>query len=162
VHAIAQVHGLQVGMNGPLRVRGVMEAVGQTVQRMFGRRIELQTLGEGADRFALNEADSIPIALTINELLTNAIKHSSGGPILCQLVCGEAAQADVLSLSVVSASQLPPGFSLAAVPSGISGLGLVRALLPRKGAQISLEQQGAQVVARLRLAPPALAVLDLA
>jgi PAS domain S-box-containing protein len=159
VHAIAQVHGLQVGMSGPLRVQGVMEAVAQTVQRMFGRRIDLQTCGEGVERFALNESDSIPIALTLNELLTNAIKHSEQGAVRCQLVCEEASAGASIILTVVSTGNLPPGFSLAAVPSGISGLGLVRSLLPRKGAQITLEQEGAEVVARLRLAAPALAVL---
>ncbi|HEV8690597.1 MAG TPA: PAS domain-containing protein, partial [Ideonella sp.] len=77
VHAIAQVHGLQVGMTGPLRVRGVIEAIAQSVQRMFGRAIRFEVTGPAPHRFALSEADSIPIALTVNELLTNAIKHSA-------------------------------------------------------------------------------------
>jgi hypothetical protein len=46
------------------------------------------------------------------------------------------------------------------VPPGISGLGLVRALLPRKGSAMTLAQQGDQVVACLRLEPPAVAVLE--
>jgi PAS domain S-box-containing protein len=126
VHAIAQVHGLQVGMTGPLRVRGVIEAITQSVQRMFGRPIKFDVVGP-AHRFALTEADSIPIALTVNELLTNAIKHSPTGEVRCRLDCEAAA----VRISVASASQLPPGFALTQVPPGISGLGLVRALLPR-------------------------------
>lgn len=160
VHAIAQVHGLQVGMTGPLRVRGVIEAIAQSVQRMFGRPIRYEVEGAAPHRFALTEADSIPIALTVNELLTNAIKHSTQhggiGEVCCRLDCEDRA----VRISVASASRLPEGFSLAQVPPGISGLGLVRALLPRKGSAMTLEQQGEQVVATLRLEPPAVTVLE--
>ena len=40
------------------------------------------------------------------------------------------------------------------VAPGVSGLGLVRALLPRRSAILSLEQQEDQVVCRLELIPP--------
>jgi PAS domain S-box-containing protein len=93
VHAIAQVHGLQVGMTGPLRVKAVMEAIAQSVQRMFGRPITMEVQGPDPHRFALTEADSIPVALTVNELLTNAIKHSAGGAIACRMVCEAGAGA---------------------------------------------------------------------
>ncbi|WP_374562185.1 PAS domain-containing protein [Ideonella sp.] len=156
VHAIAQVHGLQVGMTGPLRVRGVIEAITLSVQRMFGRAIRYDVDGPAPHRFALTEADSIPIALTVNELLTNAIKHSPNGEVRCRLDCEAAA----VRISVASASRLPPGFTLSQVPPGISGLGLVRALLPRKGSAMTLEQRGDEVVATLRLEPPAVAVLE--
>ena len=160
VHAIAQVHGLQVGMTGPLRVRGVIEAIAQSVQRMFGRPIRCEVSGPAPHRFALTEADSIPIALTVNELLTNAIKHSvqegAEACVSCRLDCEVAA----VRISVTSRSRLPPGFALAQVPPGISGLGLVRALLPRKGAAMALEQQGEEVVATLRLEPPAVTLLE--
>ncbi|MEK8034622.1 PAS domain S-box protein [Ideonella sp. DXS29W] len=156
VHAIAQVHGLQVGMTGPLRVRGVIEAISQSVQRMFGRPIRFDVAGPAPHRFALTEADSIPIALTVNELLTNAIKHSPQGEVRCRLECEAAA----VRVTVASASRLPPGFTLAQVPPGISGLGLVRALLPRKGSAMTLEQRGDEVEASLRLEPPAVTVLE--
>ncbi|MBT9598145.1 MAG: PAS domain-containing protein [Vitreoscilla sp.] len=156
VHAIAQVHGLQVGVTGPLRVRGVIEAIAQSVQRMFGRTIVFEVAGPAPHRFALTEADSIPIALTVNELLTNAIKHSATGEVRCQVEFEAAA----VQIAISSASRLPEGFSLAAVPPGISGLGLVRALLPRKGSALRLEAQGDQVVATLRLEPPAVALLE--
>jgi PAS domain S-box-containing protein len=160
VHAIAQVHGLQVGMSGPLRVRGVIEAIAQSVQRMFGRPIRYEVDGPAPHRFALTEADSIPIALTVNELLTNAIKHGGSqgeaSDVCCRLECEAAA----VRISIGSTSRLPPGFSLAQVPPGISGLGLVRALLPRKGSAMTLEQRGERVVATLRLEPPAVTVLE--
>ncbi len=156
VHAIAQVHGLQVGMTGPLRLRGVVEAIAGSVQRMFGRTVVFEVSGTPAHRFGLTEADSIPVALTVNELLTNAIKHSLDGVIHCRMVCG----AQEVQVEIANPGFLRQGFELSQVPSGISGLGLVRALLPRKGAGISLHQDGSDVVATLRLAPPAVALLE--
>jgi two-component sensor histidine kinase len=161
VHAIAQVHGLQVGVTGPMRVGGVVEAIGQSVQRMFGRPIKVDAGDPTLKRFALTEADSIPIALTINELFTNAIKHSAAPEgaghheIECRFEGGEAS----IAIVIANRGTLAPGFSLAAVPPGVSGLGLVRSLLPRKGARMTLVAEGAEVVARLELGPPAVTVV---
>ena len=162
VHAIAQVHGLQVGVTGPMRVRGVVEAIAASVQRMFGRTIHVEVSGREPQRFALTEADSIPIALTVNELFTNAIKHSApaaGEPasdIHCRIACGDA----TVLIAIANQGVLAPGFSLAGIPAGVSGLGLVRSLLPRKGAKMAIEAEGERVVARLELAPPAVALLE--
>jgi len=156
VQAIAQVHGLQVGISGPLRCRALIEAITASVQRTFGRPIECRVKGEAVHRFALPEAESIPIALTVNELLTNAVKHSDPGPITCTLECG----AQSVAVRIEHAGQLREGFSLAQVPPGVSGLGLVRALLPRRSATLTLTECMGQVCAELRLAPPSFTLLD--
>ena len=160
VQAIAQVHGLQVGVSGPLRVKPLVEAITASVQRTFGRTVEFATEGTPPHRFALPEAESIPIALTINELLTNAVKHSTPGTIRCVLHCDEAR----LAISVHSPGQLKAGFSLAQVPPGVSGLGLVRALLPRRTATLTLTQAltdaGSEVEARVVLVPPGITLLE--
>ena len=157
VHAIAQVYGLQVGSSGPLMVRRVMEAIIGSVQRMSGRTINTVIEGETADQsyaWALPEAESIPIALTLNELLTNAIKHSPNSDVQCTLICG----VDQVAVEIVNPGQLPPEFNLTQVPGGVSGLGLVRALLPRRSAMLSLSQRGDQVVCRVELLPPSVSL----
>jgi len=143
-------------------VRGVVEAIAASVQRMFGRTIHVDVSGPEPQRFALTEADSIPIALTVNELFTNAIKHSApaaGAPatdIHCRIACGES----TVLIAISNHGVLAPGFSLAGIPAGVSGLGLVRSLLPRKGAKMAIEAEGDRVVAKLELAPPAVALLE--
>lgn len=156
VQAIAQVHGLQVGVSGPLRIKPLVEAITASVQRTFGRPISVSVEGTPPHRFALPEAESIPIALTINELLTNAIKHSTPGEIRCVLHCDEAR----LAISIHSPGQLRSGFSLAQVPPGVSGLGLVRALLPRRTATLTLLQAGIEVEAKVVLVPPSITLLE--
>lgn len=157
VQAIAQVYGLQVGMAGPLRLRSVLEAITGSVQRTFGRVIELSVEGAEPDVWGLPEAESIPIALCLNELLTNAIKHSApeeeGGAaaaVHCRLSCREAG----VEIEVANRGSLPEGFNLARYPGGVSGLGLIRALLPRRSASLRLEPRDNQVIATVSLLPP--------
>lgn len=159
VQAIAQVYGLQVGASGPLRVKGVLEAITGSVQRTFGRTIRLTVEGP-SHLWALPEAESIPIALTVNELLTNAVKHSAAiddpSAVHCSLHCSEAG----ILVGVANRGRLPPGFNIARFPGGVSGLGLARSLLPRRAASLTLEQQGDDVLATIELEPPAVMRLD--
>jgi PAS domain S-box-containing protein len=156
VQAIAQVYGLQVGAAGPLRVKSVVEAIAGSVQRTFGRTIRFSLEGPVPHRWGLPEAESIPIALTVNELLTNAVKHSAGAEVCCTLTCGE----EGIRIAIGNAGRLPEGFNLARVPGGVSGLGLVRALLPRRSARLAIEQHGEQVLASVTLEPPSVTRLD--
>ncbi len=186
VQAIAQVYGLQVGAGGPLKVTSVLRAIAQSVSRTFGRRIQvqqgrvdLQTQGpldfdppaaeakgerqpelpydEPEDLpHELPEAESIPVALTVNELFTNAIKHGRGTQVHCRVW----AEGEAVVIAVYSRSQLPPGFDLARIRGGVSGLGLVRALLPRRSATLDLRPadelsaSGPAVLAEVQLRPP--------
>jgi len=155
VQAIAQVYGLQVGASGPLAVAPLLRAIAQSVQRTFGRSIHVVV--EGEVPHLLPEAESIPVALTINELFTNAIKNSLAADVHCSLQAQRddaGAQAQGVTIRIVNAGRLPQGFSLDAVRGGVSGLGLVRALLPRRSAQLAIEQHGDEVVARVDLLPP--------
>jgi len=151
VQAIAQVYGLQVGAVGPLRAKNVVEAIAASVQRTFGRTIRFAVEGPTPHVWAFPEAESIPIALTLNELLTNAVKH--GDPdteVDCTLACAD----DGVAIAIANVARLPDGFELGRVPGGVSGLGLVRALLPRRSASLAIEQRGDRVVATVALQPP--------
>ena len=154
VQAIAQVYGLQVGSDGPLSIVSVLEAITGSVQRTFGRTIRCEVGADGASAWSLPEVEAIPIALTLNELLTNAVKHSKNGAtddtIDCVLDCDD----DAVRVAISNRARLPGGFSLARIPNGVSGLGLVRALLPKKSATLSIEQRGDDVVATVTLRPP--------
>ena len=162
VQAIAQVYGLQVGAGGTLRLHSVAEAIVASLQRTFGRPIRLEARGDAPANWALPEAESIPIALTLNELLTNAIKHSvvADAPAETPVSCVLDSAATGVQLVISNAASLPEGFSLARVPGGVSGLGLVRALLPRRSATLTIEQRGANVVATVTLQPPGVLRLE--
>ncbi|MDP1900666.1 MAG: PAS domain S-box protein [Rubrivivax sp.] len=152
VQAIAQVYGLQVGATGPLGLAALLRAIAQSVQRTFARTIAVVV--EGEVPHLLPEVESIPVALTVNELLTNAIKHGQGAEVRC----GLSAQGEVVHIRIANRGQLASDFDLAQVRGGVAGLGLVRALLPRRSATFSLAQAGEDVVAEIELRPPSVRV----
>jgi len=153
VQAIAQVYGLQVGASGPLLAAGLLKAIAASVQRTFGHTIVVDE-ASAALTHLLPETEAIPIALTVNELFTNAIKHGSGADVHGSL----REHGDGVVVRIATKATLREGFSLARVPAGVSGLGLVRALLPRRSATLTLEQQGDEVVALVELRPPSVIV----
>ncbi|MEO8525288.1 MAG: sensor histidine kinase, partial [Caldimonas sp.] len=157
VHAIAQVYGLQVGDTGPLALARVLEAITASVQRTFGRTIRYRVEGKGVKDWTLPEVEAIPVALTLNELLTNAIKHSPDGDATEEVSCLLEADVDGVHVVISNRAQLPAGFRLARIPNGVSGLGLVRALLPRRNATLRIEQAGDHVLARVDLREPLVA-----
>lgn len=152
VHAIAGVYGMgaQSGAEGAdlgrtiaLVVQGAMGAV----RLIFENGLDQAAL--------LPEADAVPIALVINEIVTNAVKHGSdaagerpvrvslhrdGGAVLLRVRGGPA--------------RLPPGFDFAAGRGLGTGLRLLGTLLPSKGAQLRISQQGDEVLAELELREP--------
>jgi PAS domain S-box-containing protein len=149
VQAIAQVYGLQVGATGPLELAGLLRAIALSVQRTFGRAIDVEL--DGDVHHLLPEAEAIPVALTLNELFTNAVKHGrGGGDVRCRL----AAEGERVRIRIASRGALAAGFDLAQVRGGVSGLGLVRALLPRRSSTLTLVQDGDDVVAEIELRPP--------
>ena len=125
----------------------------------FGIRARLKPSGRRA-RFEIatrtrspSQSRTQPIALTLNELLTNAVKHSAATPeavLRCTLACTE----DEVQVTITNPARLPAGFNVARIPGGVSGLGLVRALLPKKSASLSIEQDADAVVATVTLRPP--------
>jgi two-component sensor histidine kinase len=139
-----------------LRLKSVVEAIAASVQRTFSRPITLAVNGEHAADWQLPEAESIPIALCLNELLTNAHKH---GPGTTPLTCTVQSSEQGVSILIRSPGQLPPGFRVDRVPGGVSGLGLVRALLPRRSAKLALTQEGNEVLTCVDLTPPGITLI---
>ena len=68
---------------------------------------------------------------------------------------GGSMKKELVRVAISNRARLPDGFSLARIPNGVSGLGLVRALLPKKSASLSIEQSADDVVATVTLRPPA-------
>jgi PAS domain S-box-containing protein len=154
IQAIAQVHGLQIRATGTLPVLGVAQGIFQNLANMFGVQVKFEPPPPALWRWGLPENEAVPLALVINELGTNAIKYRGGRDQAIEIRL--LPKAEGVELRIENPGQLKPGFDLTAIASSVSGLGLVKALLPRRGARLAIEQAGATVLTRLDLMPPAI------
>ncbi|UCV00953.1 MASE1 domain-containing protein [Acidovorax radicis] len=97
----------------------------------------------------VHQAEAVPVALMLNELILNAVKH------------GGRAHRDVLVAlrkgdddSTVRITISNPGQWPREAMAGHTGLELVAALMPRSGAMLTMEQHQERAVACLELHPP--------
>ncbi len=154
IQAIAQVHGLQIGTGGTLPVLGVAQGIFSNLGAMFGAEVRFESDAPGLWRWGLPENEAVPLALVINELGTNAIKYRSSRDLAIEVRI--RTRSDGIALQIDNAGKLPAGFDLTRVASGVSGLSLIKALLPRRGAKLRIEQLGSLVRTTLELAGPAI------
>jgi PAS domain S-box-containing protein len=111
-----------------------LRAVGETARQAFSRRIGIEY--QASCRDLPNDA-AMPIALIVNELLTNAVKHGIDGQRGGTVRVGLAEHDDTFELYVEDDG---PGFELAAVSKRSSGLGLVRGLARQLGATFEVKR----------------------
>jgi PAS domain S-box-containing protein len=154
IQAIAQVHGLQIRATGTLPVLGVAQGIFQNLATMFGVDVRFEPPPPALWRWGLPENEAVPLALVVNELGTNAIKYRGSREQGISVRVGTRPEG--VELRIENTGQLRAGFDLSRIASSVSGLGLVKALLPRRGAKLSIEQHGGVVVTRLELLPPAI------
>lgn len=128
---------------------------------MFGMvQTNIQYSEINLQRILLPSECAVPIALIINELIVNAIKHSIDGMpknIVVELSVKE--HTAILVIQNSCREHCPfPDFEHG---SGLGvGLSLVHAMLPKEGASLSLTRQQDRVYAQLTLEAPVISITD--
>ncbi|MCC6657514.1 MAG: PAS domain S-box protein [Rhodocyclaceae bacterium] len=154
VQSMAVVHGLRGRrLAGRVELCDLVRQVAANAESLMQARLAVEPLPHCDPCLVIREQDAVPLALVINELIFNAIKHGAGGglPHLGLRIDPARARAE---LRVANSGRLPAGFD----PAGSAGCGLelVAMLLPPQGARLDWSQAGGEVVAELRLEPPVL------
>ena len=154
VQAIAQVYGLQVGGGGPLQLaqRGRGDRRLGAAQLRPRRSARSSTADAAALDAARGRGD--PDRADDQRAADQRDQAQRRGRDRRDRLRARVRRRSGIQLAISNPARLPPGFNLARIPGGVSGLGLVRALLPRRGASLAIEQQGEQVVATVDLQPP--------
>lgn len=156
VYAIATVHGLQASSRDEaIRLCDSLESICKAVSALSSRAIEFRCEGDEAAVRAIRVGsdEAVALALVLNELILNAVKHSPPGgrdPWVSLGAEGTGAQLCI--------GNVPKAGSRIDDRNGHGngmGLRLVRALLPRRGAELdhALDADGF-VITRLRLTAP--------
>ena len=101
---------------------------------------------------SLPENEVVPLALVMNELLLNAIKHGHSERV--NVILNADLSQKAVKLIIKNRGQLPPDFDFNNRRRLNTGLDLVSSLLPNKGAKLSFEQQESHVVTLLEYHSP--------
>jgi PAS domain S-box-containing protein len=155
IQTIAQVYGLQSSSHDTqMRLCDLLRS---TSSNNCDANIQVECELPAHSCTHLSQDEAVPIALILNELITNAKKHVTPNgppqPIKIRLVLnGEKQQALITIRS--GPAQLPMGLNLQTHEGIGTGLELVLALMPHKNAELQLREDGDDVVASLLLQPP--------
>ena len=151
VQSIAVIHGLQERVPvGNVHLRELTDAVAAGVGSLWQKPVAVEISSDWTP-CTIDEAEAVPLALILNELLSNAIKH--GGRLgQIKIVLKHGQHADSVQLSIHNTGQLPPGLNFGRNTS--TGLQLVKSLMPGAGARLSWQCQDNTVITLLELDPP--------
>lgn len=155
VKSIAAVHGLQGQfVNRAVGLTSLIEAILNNNQLLWQGQASLIAPAE-MPLILVEEKESVPLALVMNELITNAIKHGDQSRVTIDMAYDDGD--NMVSIIIrnqgrlsASAGQVTPHFG--------TGLQLATVLLPKKNARLSWEQSGEFVITRVTLTTPMIEV----
>ncbi len=156
VKAVAIVHGLQGEAYSQVALCDVVRAICLDLQELttLPLRLEMEPYFKPV---LLADAESVPIALIVNELLFNAVKHGATAQAEQTIhVMLQGGENEMCFIVYDSHGRLPQDFDFAAGRGLGTGLILVKSLLPPAGASLSIANADGGVRAELRLTPPVL------
>jgi PAS domain S-box-containing protein len=152
VQSISVIHGLQGrALVSSVRLCELTGAIADEVALLWQTPVQVD-IPPAWTAWVIAENEAVPIALVLNELILNAVKHGgkAHGSVRIRIRLGAAH--DGVQVTICNHGRLD------AAPRGTeprhSGLQLINALMPRHGARIVREQHGAQVETRLALSSP--------
>jgi PAS domain S-box-containing protein len=156
IKAIAVVHGLQsIRADEAIRLCDSVRSICETVASLSQRQVLLNIEHEQTvfQSVRIENSEAVSIALVLNELILNAVKHSphdGAAPTVSLSANGSSAQLVIRNaLTTVHDFDIDTGEGLG------TGLRLVRSLLPDQGVQLSYETDAANfMLTRLRLTAP--------
>ncbi len=156
VKAVGVVHGLNSVSYSQVVLCDVVRAITQDLQEMTSIPLRVDTVPEFRP-VLLADAELVPIALIINEMIFNSVKH--GGAELGDQKISIMLRGGEKELRLIVSSLhgcLPQGFDFSTSCGLGTGLSLVKSLLPPSGAELSIEEVDGGVRAELKLMPPVL------
>lgn len=142
IYSIAIIHGLQAQtLVEEVKLDSLIKAIIDASEGNVSYRNDLQS------PVFLSRDESVPIALVLNELITNACKHRLANTTLEVRLCSDS---DGSLITITNSFEVGKQQDA----GGGQGLALVKSLLPRKYARLLAVQKGNMYSVELKLSPP--------
>ncbi len=152
VQTISVIHGLLGrAVTASVLLCDLLRAIASEIEDLWQTPIELD-IAPGWDLHIVAEDEAVPIALVLNELILNAVKHGGQANRLVRITLHAGEQAGQMHIDIDNAGHFAADRRHAGLAH--SGLHLITALMPRIGARIMREQRGEHVVTVLELESP--------
>ncbi len=155
LNSVSLVHGIQ-GDNSKqkISISQLVDIICKATLEIMGVNIVPNINTTPDSQHYLNEANAVPVALIINELIFNAAKHTSN--INEQNIhIGISSSEHYVIISIQNdGAQLPDNFDFDNAIGIGTGLSLIKSLLPRQGAKLSIQQIYVGVLATFQLSSP--------
>ena len=153
VQSVAIIHGLK-GQTGVAEVRlcDLISAVSADMESMWNKQISVD-IPSNWSACRIVESETVPIALIMNELIANALKHG-GSDDNVTVKLRHKPNDNSVTVSIYNSGFIPAGFGVNNPDQFGVGLQLVLSLVPQVGARLYWEQDQKQVVTQFELDIP--------
>ncbi len=156
IESIAIVYGLQASDPGAQIYFGQMlEAIIHSAAGLTQLSLS-NTYGHEIGSCEVDRGKAVALALAVNELIINAIKHFPPESEKDEIKIHHEHKLDCVILTVRNPGYLHSEFNYYSGKGLGTGLELVKAMLPGKGAELSIFEENNEVVAKLIISPPLL------
>lgn len=152
VQGISVIHGLQGrAVTSAVRLCELTGAIAGEIEHLWQTPV-LLTIAPQWQPCVITEKEAVPIALVLNELMLNAVKHGGQAQGHINITLRPGGQPDVVQIHIANAGQFVAQPPHSDTPH--HGLELIAALMPRHGARLVRTQQENGVMTLLELQPP--------
>ncbi|MDO9064729.1 MAG: sensor histidine kinase [Sulfuricella sp.] len=156
IRAVAAIHGLQ-GKKAGSRVSlcDMVSSIAGTVGDLTNAQIVPSIMADSAMPAQISESEAVAIALILNELVMNAVKHSPTSEDSRKIVrIGVTSARKAAQVRIFNQGKLPLGFNFECSQETGNGLSLVHSLLPLEGASLRIMAANGGVETVMDLSPP--------
>jgi len=152
VRSVAVLHGLQGRTSmDTVRLCELTSAIASDVQSVWQTPIAVDIPSIWTPGI-IAEKEAVPIALVLNELLVNAVKHGGKAQGHVSVTLRKGQHEESIQVSIRNSGRLRANTDRPTAHH--AGLQLVGSLMPHEGASLIREQQENEVLTRLELEPP--------
>lgn len=149
VQSIAVIHGLQGRAHeNEVRVCELTSAIAANIASLWNTPVTVDIPVPWVPRVIL-QSEAVPVALVLNELILNAVKHGGQRKGSVHVAVEDHHQPSSVQIRITNSGVWAPSINNASV-----GLSLVDTLLPRHGATLSRTVEHDMVVTKLVLTQP--------